>query len=179
LARPTKNKQNQKALAKLTTDILRADTSLSDVGAVMACLESVADIVELKDKCKDIDEFMELAAKRADVALIVAAMKAAMGYDYIEEETLYRKVPKYDSNGCLVMEEIPADVKKRKKHSKPSEALLKFVLINRLPEYFSDSKKVEINKRTIEIRRNTEAEIKQFAGKLMEIIDTEFETDEN
>ena len=39
-----------------------------------------------------------------------------------------------------------------------------------MPEYFQDIQKVEINKKSIEIKAITESEIKSFAGRLMEAI---------
>ncbi|MFW9875966.1 MAG: hypothetical protein ACFFG0_22930 [Candidatus Thorarchaeota archaeon] len=159
--------------------MVQSNPNVSDVGAILACLKNdVTSLNKLKNECKDIEEFIELASRQANVALVTAAIEAAIGYDYEETEQLIRKVPHYGENGKLEIREVPADLKVKKKHAKKNDALLKFILANRLPEYFSDSRKVEINKKSIEIKANTEAEIRQFAGKLLNVIDAEI-VDEN
>jgi hypothetical protein len=80
----------------------------------------------------------------------------------------------FDGAKNPIYQEIPESVKTKKKHAKKNDALLKFLLLNRLPEYFSDTKRVEINKKSIEIKGNTEKEIREFAGKLANFIDAEF-----
>jgi aminopeptidase-like protein len=56
---------------------------LSDIGTIVGCIGdgSVKELEELKKSCKSIDEFLEVARQRADIALVVAAIKAAIGYD--------------------------------------------------------------------------------------------------
>jgi hypothetical protein len=175
MGRPTKQVTQQKQLAVIVKDLVEANPNISDVGAILACLKNdVKTLVEIKNESKDIDEFLDLAAKRANVMLVTAAIEAALGYDYEETEQLIRKMPHYDENGIIEIREIEGDLKVKKKHAKKDNQLLKFILANRLPEYFSDTRKVEINKKSIEIKANTEAEIRSFAGKLLDIIDTEF-----
>ena len=105
---------------------------------------------------------------------MVAAIKAAIGYDYEETEERISKVPKRGTDDKVIITDVITGITKRKKHAKKSDALLKFLLMNRLPKYFSDTKRVEINKKVIEIKGNTEAEIRTFAGRLLEAIDSEF-----
>jgi len=177
MARPRKQESEEKALTRLVTEIIKDNPNLSDLGTVIGCMgdEPVKDLEELKKSCKSIDEFLEIAQKRADVALVVAATKAAMGYDYEETEQIIRKkCMGFDEDGIPSFQDVPESVKLRKKHAKKNDALLKFLLLNRLPQYFSDTKRVEINKKSIEIKGNTEAEIREFAGKLLDVIDTEF-----
>ncbi len=177
MARPRKKESEEKALTRLVTEIIKENPNLSDIGTVKGCMgdSSVKDLEELKKSCSSIDEFLEIARQRADVALVIAATKAAMGYDYEETEQIIRKkCMGMDEDGLPYFQDVPESVKLRKKHAKKNDALLKFLLLNRLPQYFSDTKRVEINKKSIEIKGNTEAEIKIFAGKLLDIIDTEF-----
>lgn len=104
-----------------------------------------------------------------------------MGYDYEEVDVSIKKVTKYNTDGTTSIVDIPVGEKRKKKHSKRNDQLLKFLLSNRLPEYFSDTKKIEINKKSIEIKADTEEQIKSFAGKLIDslkedhIIEAEFE----
>ncbi len=110
---------------------------------------------------------------------MVAAVKAAIGYDYEEIEEKISRVPRNGTDGQILITEVVTGVIKRKKHAKKSDALLKFLLLNRLPEYFSDTKKVEISKKVIEIKSNSADEIRLFAGKLLDIIEVDFVETEN
>ncbi len=169
IARPRKKASEDKQLAVIIKDLVKSDIDISDVGTIIACLKGdVKSLKELKDECSSIDEFLELASKKANIALVTAAIEAAIGYDYIETEQLIRKVPHYGENGKLEIREVPADLKIKTKHAKKNDQLLKFILSNRLPEYFNDTKRVEINKKTIEIKANTEQEIRSFAGRLLD-----------
>jgi len=182
MSRPRRKDTEEKHLTRLVTDLIKENPNLSDIGTIIGCLGdgSVKDLEELKKNCTSIDEFLEAARQRADVALVVAAIKAAIGYDYEEIEQRISKVPKRGANDKIIITDVITGITKRKKHAKKSDALLKFLLMNRLPEYFSDTKKVEINKKVIEIKGNTEQEIKEFAGRLLDVIipvETEFVKD--
>ncbi|KKK89088.1 hypothetical protein LCGC14_2736610, partial [marine sediment metagenome] len=176
MSRPRKRDTEEKHLTRLVTELIKDNPNLSDIGTIVGCLGegSVKELEELKKNSGSIDEFLEVARQRADIALVVAAIKAAIGYDYIEEEQEIRRIPRTGADGCIEIVETPGNKKIRKKHAKKSDALLKFLLMNRLPQYFSDVRKVEINKKVIEIKSNTEAEIRTFAGKLLSVIDSEF-----
>lgn len=184
MSRPRKKETEEKHLTRLVTDIIKENPDLSDIGTIIGCLGkgSIKELEELKKNCSSIDEFLDIARKRADVALVVAAIKAAVGYDYEEIEERISKVPKRGTDDKIIITDVLTGVTKRKKHAKKSDALLKFLLMNRLPQYFSDVKKVEINKKVIEIKGNIEQEIKEFAGRLLDVIvpvETEFmETDD-
>ena len=176
MARPRKKETEEKHLTRLITDIIKENPDLSDIGTIIGCLGegSIKDLEELKKSCSSIDDFLEIARKRADVALVVAAIKAAIGYDYEEIEERISKVPKRGMDDKVIICDVITGVTRRKKHAKKSDALLKFLLMNRLPEFFSDTKKVEINKKVIEIKGNTEEEIRRFAGGLLKAIDVDF-----
>jgi hypothetical protein len=47
---------------------------------------------------------------------------------------------------------------------------LRFILKCRLPEYFQDTQRIEINKKTIEIKEIAQKEIEEFGRKLLESI---------
>ena len=88
MARPRKKESEERALTRLVTDIIKDNPNLSDIGTIIGCLGegSIKELEELKNNCESIDVFLEVARQRADVALVVAAVKAALGYDYEETE---------------------------------------------------------------------------------------------
>lgn len=79
----------------------------------------------------------------------------------------------YDDAGIPKMREVPSSKKVKTKRALPNEALLRFILKCRLPEYFQDVQRVEVNKKVIEIKEVAEKEIKEFGRKLLESIDDE------
>ena len=129
---------------------------------------------DLKAECTTVDEFIEIARQRADIALIVQAVKCALGYEYKEEDKTYRNILNHrDETGAPVMKEVVEGRKVKTKRALPNEALLRFLLKCRLPEYFIDVQKVEINTKVIEIKGNAEKEIREFGRKLLESIKNE------
>lgn len=174
IARPKKD--ITAALALVAKDLFKSNQSVADVGVIVGVLgtDSLKWLEELKTECTTIDEFIEIAKQRADISLIAAATREAMGYDYKETEQNYLKVPDgYNPDGSPKMRDMPGNKKVRKKVARPNDALLRFILRCRLPEYFSDVQKVEINKKVIEIKQIAEGEIREWAGKLVEAIDIE------
>lgn len=172
MGRPRKDLDKQLGLA--VKDLILANQNVADIGIILGCLgkDSVKWLKDLKKECISIDEFVDAASQRADIALVAAAVEAALGYDYEEVDQQYQKVVRgMDSNNNPIIIEVPGSKKVKKKHSKKNDALLKFILKNRLPEYFQDVQKVEINKKSIEIKEITASEIKSFAGRLMSAID--------
>ena len=117
---------------------------------------------------------MERASTLANIQLTAAAMKEAMGYDYEDYDQRIVLAYRYDDHGNQVCNEVPGEKKIKKKHARGNETLLKFILSNRMPEYFSDVKRLEINKKTIQIKESTAEEIKSFAGKLASVIEADF-----
>ncbi len=164
------------ALALVAKDLLKSNQSVADIGIIVGCLgtDSLKWLEELKAECAGIDEFIEMAKQRADISLIAAATREAMGYEYKETVQEYIKVPAgYNGDGSPKMKDMPGKKKVSKKIARPNDALLRFILRCRLPEYFSDVQKVEINKKVIEIKQIAEGEIREWAGRLVKAIDTE------
>ena len=171
MARPRKD--INKELGLVVRDLIESDQSISDIGTIIGCLgkDSVKWLKDLKKECTSIDEFIDMARARADIALVAAAIEAALGYDYEEVDQDYIKTVKgYDEHDKPIIVDMPGNRKVKTRHAKKNDALLKFILKNRLPEFFQDVQKVQIDKKTIEIKAITEGEIKQFAGRLMEAI---------
>lgn len=146
---------------------------MADIGVIVGALgeDSLKWLKDLKAECDTIDEFIEIATKRADIALIVAAVKTALGYEYEEIDQNFLRVPAgYDDAGKPLMREVPSNKKVKTKRALPNEALLRFILKCRLPEYFQDTQRIEINKKTIEIKEIAQKEIEEFGRKLLESI---------
>jgi len=167
-----------KQIAIVAKDLLESNQDIADVGIILGCLgnDSMKSLEELKAECTDINEFIERAGQWADVALIAACAKEAMGYKYKEVEQNWIKVPSgYDSLQQPIMKDMPGNKKVRTKVARPNDQLLKFLLKCRLPEYFTETQRIEINKKVIEIKENTRAEIESFGRGLLQAIDADFE----
>jgi len=172
MARPRKDLE--KAFSLVAKDLIANGKDISDVGVILGALgeDSLKWLKDLKAECTTVDEFIEIARQRADIALIVAAVKCALGYEYQEEDKTYRNIlNNRDGTGAPVMKEVIDGRKVKTKRALPNEALLRFILKCRLPEYFTDTQRIEINKKTIEIKEIAQKEIESFAGKLLEAID--------
>lgn len=168
---PRPKKDVISAMTLVAKDLLESGQDISDIGVIVGALgeDSLKWLKDLKKECSDIDEFIEVAKKRADIALIVAAVKTALGYEYQEEDKTYRNILNHrDEAGAPVMKEVVDGRKVKIKKALPNEALLKFILKCRLPEYFTDTQKIEINKKTIEIKEIAQKEIEEFGRKLIE-----------
>ena len=171
---PRPKKDVNAAFALVAKDLLENNQSVADIGAIVGALgeDSLKWLKDLKAECSSIDEFIEIARQRADIALIVAAVKTALGYEYEEIDQNFLRVPAgYDDAGIPKMREVPSSKKVKTKRALPNEALLRFILKCRLPEYFTDTQRIEINKKTIEVKEIAQKEIESFAGKLLEAID--------
>lgn len=157
----------------MAKDLLENNQNVADVGVIVGALgdDSLKWLKDLKAECTTIDEFIDIARQRADIALIVAAVKTALGYEYNETDQSFIRVPAgYDDAGIPKMREVPSSKKVKTKRALPNEALLRFILKCRLPEYFQDTQRIEINKKTIEIQETAQKEIEEFGRKLLESI---------
>ena len=163
MGRPKKNVGS--ALELVAKDLLENNHSVADIGMIIGCLgnDSKEWLADLKAECDSVEEFIELATKRADIALISAAAKEAMGYKYYDVDINYKKMA--DGSNKEI------NRKRKNKIARPNETLLRFLLRCRLPQYFTDVQKIEVNKKTIEIKELHAGEIKSFAGRLLEAVD--------
>ena len=163
------------ALAIIATDLLADNQSVADVGIILGTLGegSLKWLEDLKAECTTIDEFLAVAKQRADIALIAAATKEAMGYEFEETDQNFVKNPRKDDEGNVEMIEEKSNKKVKHRVARPNDQLLRFLLRCRLPEYFTETQKIEINKKTIEIKQIAEQEIRGFGQKLIDAIDAE------
>lgn len=170
---PRPKKSLESAFALVAKDLLENNQNVADIGTIVGALgeDSLKWLKDLKAECTTIDQFIEIAQQRADIALIVAAVKCALGYEYQEEDKTYRNILNHrDETGAPVMKEIVDGRKVKTKRALPNEALLRFILKCRLPEYFQDTQRIEINKKSIEIKEVAQKEIEEFGRKLLESI---------
>ena len=91
----------------------------------------------------------------------------ATGYDIEEVQVEMINNPRI-SSGNVQNHYVEKSRKTTTKHIKPDSGLLFRMLCNRLPEYFSDTKTIDINKRSLDVHATVTAEIEDFAGKLID-----------
>ena len=169
---PRPKKSIEAAMILVAKDLLDNNQSVADIGTIVGVLgeDSLKWLKDLKAECSSIDEFIEIAKQRADIALIVAAVKTALGYEYEESYQNYLRVPDgYDEKGTPKMRDMPGNRQVKKRMALPNEALLRFILKCRLPEYFQEVQRVEINKKTIEIKEIAGKQIEEFGRKFLEM----------
>lgn len=125
---------------------------------------------QLKKDCPDVAIALEVGRRLADTELVTTAFEAAVGYDYTEEtkDFKYVDVRNEETGEVIGRTKVLVKVKNSKKHQRPDSAILRMLLISRLPDYFIDSKKVTLTQ--IMDTDPTEDEIRRFAGKLMELV---------
>jgi len=160
------------AMTLVAKDLLENNQNVADIGVIVGALgeDSLKWLKDLKVECTTIDEFIEIARQRADIALIVAAVKTALGYEYQEIDENFLKIPDgYDDVGRPKMRDVRSGKKVKTKRALPNEALLRFILKCRLPEYFTDTQRVEINKKVIEIKELAGKEIEEIGRKFLEV----------
>jgi hypothetical protein len=89
---PRPKKSLESAMALVAKDLLENNQNIADIGVILGALgeDSLKWLKDLKAECSSVDEFIEIARQRADIALIVAAVKCALGYEYQEEDKTYR-----------------------------------------------------------------------------------------
>lgn len=169
---PRPKKSIEAAMTLVAKDLLENNQNIADVGVIIGALgeDSLKWLKGLKKECTTVDEFIEIARQRADIALITAAVKTALGYEYQEIDQNFLRVPDgYDDLGIPKMREVPSNKKVKTKRALPNEALLRFILKCRLPEYFTDTQRVEINKKVIEIKELAGKEIEEIGRKFLEV----------
>lgn len=161
------------ALVPLIKDLADLGYSEADIGVIIAAAGKSPQkwFNYLKKKYPKLENIAETADTLANIQLVVAAMQAALGYDYIEEEIKYQQVEKFNQKkNKYETDLVEVNRKVKHKHAKKDKDLLKFLLINRLPQYFSDTKKIQVDQRSIEFKGDVSEEIKSFAGQLMDIV---------
>lgn len=127
-------------------------------------------IEQLKEQFPDVAIALEVGRRLADTELVTTAFETAIGYKYIEKVKTFKYVDVRDEETGEVIgrTKVLDKVRETPRHIKPDSAILRMLLISRLPDYFIDSKKVTLTQ--IMDTDPTEDEIRRFAGKLMELV---------
>ena len=155
--------------------------SIADIGLILgyAGTQPKHFMQRLQQQNPEIKNAIELGRKAVDVELIKTAFKETLGYWIEEEEIEYTNVPYFetptsprDNEPKEMIDKFIATKKKTKKRFvQPNTQLLFKLMCNRMPTHFSDVRRVEVDKKTMEIKANlTENEIKAFAGQLYSAI---------
>ena len=158
---------NTTDLTVLAKTMIHEGGSVVDVGLILACQQTEGGeewLAELKKQGLSIGEFLTAATQRADIELIRVAARTALGYTY--EEGSQEFLPEVDEEGKPTGKYAPGKKKVMKKHVRDT-ALLWNLMKSRMPEFFSETKRIEISRRSIEIKGDAEAEIRSFAGRLL------------
>lgn len=154
------------ALLPVIQNLTAEGKSLADIGMLLgyAGKNPAAWLKYVRNKYPEVADAMKVGTQLADTKLIVTAFDAATGYDIEEVDIEYVTINQI--NGDTRHQEKSR--KTKRKHVKPDTGLLFKLLCNRLPEYFSDTRKFEIDKRSIDAKVDMNKEISVFAGKLMQ-----------
>lgn len=160
-------------LLPVIQNLTAAGHNLSDIGMLLgyAGKNPAAWMSFLKNKHPEVANAVEAGARMADTKLIVTAFDAATGYDVEEIDIEYVNVPTIDGKGLDKIKYIERSRKVKQKHIRPDTSLLFKLLCNRLPEYFSDTRKFEVKKQSINASVDMNKEIKTFAGNLMDAVE--------
>jgi len=123
-------------------------------------------IEQLKKEYPDVAIALEVGRKLADTELVTTAFEAAIGCSYIDEVKEYVVKDVVDEKtGEVIQKKILKKTKKIPRRIKPDTAILKMLLLSRLPDYFIESKKMIFN---VGDGEATEEEMTRFFGKFYE-----------
>lgn len=96
---------------------------------------------KLQQQYPDVKTAYEAGVNIADTHLVSTAMQVACGYKFEEEVIKYILTPDgMDENHRPKLKSVPVERKINKKYQHPDNQMLKFLLINRLPEFFMNQR---------------------------------------
>lgn len=168
-----RQKLNVEPLLPIIQNLTAQGYNLSDIGMLLgyAGKDVKSWFYALRKDNPEIEQAIEAGKNLADVELVKTAFKEITGYTVDEVETTYKAIQ--DPKNPDRTKWVAVGKKKKPKYIQPNAILLWKMLCSRLPDYFVDSKKIEINKTNLEIKDVTAEEIRRFAGKFSKIIDAE------
>lgn len=124
----------------------------------------------LKEEYPDVAIALGIGKNLADTELVTTAFETAVGYDFKETVKEYKYVDVEDADGNVTgREKVLVKEKKIKKHMKPDASVLKMLLMSRMPDYFTDTKKAQ-DIDPMDGRDPTEQEILRFAGEFSKLV---------
>ena len=128
-------------------------------------------LAKLSEECPDVLIALQAGKRLADTELVTTAFETATGYSYKEQIKEYVYDDVVNEAGEPTGERIKILVKQKdsKKHMRPDASVLKMLLMSRLPDYFTDSKKAKEDDGMGDVDP-TEAEILRAAGTIMKVL---------
>jgi len=162
----TKTIKNNAALLPVIKNLTALNFNQADIGLLLgyAGKDAASWFKRFRKKFPDVESAWQAGKDLADVELVTSATRLAFGYDFQEKETS----EEYDQYGKMVKK--IERVKDKTKHADPQ--MLKFLLINRLPEFFQEKKNVNFSNSKY-VKGNIKEEIAVFAGKLLKSTETD------
>lgn len=168
----TKKSDFDMALLPVIQNLAALGKSEADIGMIIGYTGRKPGkfIAKLKKEYPDVAIALEVGKKLADIELVTTAMEIALGYDYMEVTRDYKYVDvKDEETGEIIgREKVLIKEKKSDKYQRPDTAMLRMLLLSRLPDYFVESKKVTLSK--LIDGDPTEEEIRRFAGRLYDAV---------
>lgn len=179
---------NPETLLPVIQNLTAYGFNIADIGIMLGYTGADPEgwFYRLQEKYPNVEEALKVGKSLGDIELIKTAMQESLGYWIEEEETFAENVFNIPVVGLgepakpIQDKFVNKNKKTKKRYIQPNTQLLFKLLCCRLPEFFSDVKKIEVNKRSISLKGTIEEEIKQFAGALLhtinpEMIETDFE----
>ena len=158
-------------------NLLTKGYTLADVGMLIGYSgkDSEGWLRRLSADNTDLDLAIQEGIEAANIELIKTAFNECMGY-WVEEEDITAQKEKITPKGKNTYYKWTEKWKKTKKRFiPPNTALLWKLLMSRMPQHFNESKRIEIDKKSIELKGEIESEIKSFAGQLMDALSDDIE----
>jgi len=142
--------------------------TLADVGILLgfAGKDPEGWLKRLEAKFPTLAEAIQAGKSMGDIELVKTAFEQALGH-WVDggEEIRYKAIQ--DPQNPTKVKWIQSAKKKLPAKFIPGNGKLLFQLLcSRLPEYFSDTRRVEIDKKVLELKGNVKDEILGFAGAL-------------
>jgi len=166
-----KRKNTLKKGAKFSYDFIEPIATMTalgftekDIGLVFGVTGSA--VARWKQRYPDLKTAVEKMRPVAASHLVAQMVRAAIGYDYEDEDINYRTVTNKD--GTVV--EVQTDRKVKKRHQPANPQLAMFLATNMLKGQFANRFEIEKKELKVNVALSGE-EIRQFAGKLMELAD--------
>lgn len=169
-------KRNEIEVTTIIQNLAKSGMSQADIGMILGCANSDKKgwLRRLRKKYSDIDDAYRAGAELSDIQLVKTAFEKAVGYEYEETEQKFEYVGKgnFDKDGDPILEEIPVEKVVKKKVRPPDAAMLRFLIINRMPQLFQDNNKRK-KKVESEVIDNESDRIDNFVGDLIKEVEDE------
>ena len=153
-------------------NLLTKGYTLADVGMLIGYSgkDSEGWLRRLSADNTDLDLAIQEGIEAANIELIKTAFNECMGY-WVEEEDITAQKEKITPKGKNTYYKWTEKWKKTKKRFiPPNTALLWKLLMSRMPESFNETQRIQVDKRSIEIKADAENEIRNFGEQLLQVL---------